>query len=102
MAGFMGQKGTLVVCGNTGAAFADSMYATTCFVGGTIGNLGTDAVASKPTAEEAKMLDDLLAEHFSPAERAKKPEGKDFTRVVAGRKLWNFDKHNWKTWQDAL
>ena len=44
MAGFMGQKGTLVVCGNTGHAFADSMYATTCYVGGTIGGLGTDAV----------------------------------------------------------
>ncbi len=102
MAGFMGQKGTLVVCGNTGAAFADSMYATTCFVGGTIGSLGTDAVAEKPNAEEAKMLDDLLAEHFTAEERATKPAGKDFTRVVAGRKLWNFDKHNWKTWQDAL
>ncbi len=102
MAGFMGQKGTLVVCGNTGAAFADSMYATTCFVGGKIGNLGTDAVVEPLTDEEAKMLDDLFAEHFSPAERAQKPAGKDFTKVVAGRKLWNFDKHNWKAWQDAL
>ncbi len=102
MAGFMGQKGTLVVCGNTGHAFADSMYATTCFVGGTIGNLGTDAVAETVSAEEAAMLDGLLAEHFTPEERAKKPAGSKFTKVVAGRKLWNFDKHNWKQWQDAL
>jgi glutamate synthase domain-containing protein 3 len=102
MAGFMGQKGTLVVCGNTGHAFADSMYATTCYVGGTIGNLGTDAVVEPLSAEEAQHLDRLLAEHLPPAVRAQKPTGKDFTKVVAGRKLWNFDKHNWKTWQDAL
>ena len=102
MAGFMGQKGTMVVCGNTGAAFADSMYATTCYVGGTIGNLGTDAVVESLAPEEAEMLDRLLAEHLPPALRAQKPAGCDFTKVVAGRKLWNFDKHNWKTWQDAL
>jgi glutamate synthase domain-containing protein 3 len=102
MAGFMGQKGTLVVCGNTGHAFADSMYAATCYVGGTIGALGTDAVIEPLSVEEADMLDRLLAEHLPPALRAKKPAGRDFTKVVAGRKLWNFDKHNWKTWQDAL
>jgi methylamine---glutamate N-methyltransferase subunit B len=102
MAGFMGQKGTLVVCGNTGAAFADSMYATTCYVGGAIGNLGTDAVIEPLTTDEAGMLDRLLAEHLPPALRAQKPAGRDFKKVVAGRKLWNFDKHNWKTWQDAL
>jgi glutamate synthase domain-containing protein 3 len=102
MAGFMGQKGTLVVCGNTGQAFADSMYATTCFVGGTIGNLGTDAVVEPTSPDEAAMLDALLAKHFSAEERASKPAGSKFTKVVAGRKLWNFDKHNWKHWQDAL
>jgi glutamate synthase domain-containing protein 3 len=102
MAGFMGQKGTLIVCGNTGHAFADSMYATTCYVGGNIGGLGTDAVVEPLSAEEAEMLDRLLAEHLPPALRAQKPPGRDFTKVVAGRKLWNFDKHNWKTWQDAL
>ena len=102
MAGFMAQKGMLVVCGNTGYAFADSMYATTCYVGGTIGALGTDAVVEPLSAEEAEMLDRLLAEHFPPVLRTQKPAGRDFTKVVAGRKLWNFDKHNWKTWQDAL
>jgi glutamate synthase domain-containing protein 3 len=102
MAGFMGQKGTLVVCGNAGAAFADSMYATTCYVGGTIAALGTDAVVEPLSPQEAAMLDRLLAEHFPPGLRAQKPAGGDFTKVVSGRKLWNFDKHNWKTWQDAL
>jgi glutamate synthase domain-containing protein 3 len=102
MAGFMGQKGTMIVCGNTGAAFADSMYATTCYVGGTVGSLGTDAVVESLSAEEATMLDRTLAEHFPAELRAQKPAGRDFKKVVAGRKLWNFDKHNWKTWQDAL
>ena len=102
MAGFMGQKGTLVVCGNTGAAFADSMYATTCYVGGTVGSLGTDAVIEPLTEEEAAMLDGLLGEHLPVEVRAQKPAGSHFKKVVAGRKLWNFDKHNWKDWQDAL
>jgi methylamine---glutamate N-methyltransferase subunit B len=102
MAGFMGQKGTMVVCGNTGHAFADSMYATVCYVGGSIGQLGTDAVIEPLSPEEAEQLDHLLAQHLPPALRAQKPAGRDFTKVVSGRKLWNFDKHNWKAWQDAL
>ena len=78
------------------------MYATVCYVGGTIGALGTDAVIEPISAEEAAMLDRLLGEHLPPQLRAQKPAGRDFTKVVAGRQLWNFDKHNWKAWQDAL
>jgi methylamine---glutamate N-methyltransferase subunit B len=102
MAGFMGQKGTIVVCGDTGDAFADSMYATVCFVGGRIGGLGTDAVASQPTPEEAAWIDSTLASHLSSEERSDKPGGKHFQKVVAGRKLWNFDKRDWALWQEAL
>ncbi|HYM04422.1 MAG TPA: hypothetical protein VET85_15820 [Stellaceae bacterium] len=102
MAGFMGQKGTIIVCGDAGEAFADSMYETVCFVGGRIAELGNDAVASAPTAEEAAFLDDTLARHFPPEIRKHKPAGRDFTKVAAGRKLWNFDKREWKTWQEAL
>ena len=102
MAGFMGQKGTLVVCGNTGAAFADSMYATTCYVGGTIGGLGTDAVIEPLSEEDVTALDGWLGQHLPAALRSQKPAARDFKKVVAGRKLWNFDKHNWKEWQDAL
>src|SRR5436190_13648903 len=102
MAGFMGQKGTLIVCGDAGEAFADSMYATTCFVGGRIAELGTDAVAGAPTADEAAYLDATLERYLSPAERRSKPAGRDFQKVVAGRKLWNFDKREWKIWQEAL
>jgi glutamate synthase domain-containing protein 3 len=102
MAGFMAQKGTLIVCGDTGEAFADSMYQTVCFVGGKIAELGTDAVIEVPTAEDAEALDSLLAQYLDPEERRNLPPGRDFKKVVAGRKLWNFDKREWKTWQEAL
>lgn len=102
MAGFMAQKGTLIVGGDTGEAFANSMYATVCYVGGNIANLGTDAVVAKPSWEEAKSVDSLLAQYLDPDARKKLPAGGEFKKVVAGRKLWNFDKREWKTWQEAL
>ncbi len=102
MAGFMAQKGTLVVCGDTGEAFADSMYETVCYVGGKIAGLGNDAVIEATTTNDAQTLDSLLAEHLDPAARKKLPAGREFKKVVAGRKLWNFDKRDWKTWQEAL
>lgn len=98
MAGFMGQKGTLVVCGDVGDAFADSMYETICFVGGRIGGLGTDAVVEEPSKEDVAWLDFALAQHLPDSPR----RGKDFKKIVAGRKLWNFDKREWKVWQEAL
>ncbi len=102
MAGFMGQKGTLIVCGDAGEAFADSMYSTVCFVGGRIAELGTDAVLERPTPEDAEFLDATLAKYLPPEVRKNKPEGREFKKVVAGRKLWNFDKREWKLWQEAL
>jgi glutamate synthase domain-containing protein 3 len=98
MAGFMGQKGKLVVCGDAGDAFADSLYETVCFVGGQIAGLGTDAVVDNPSVEEAEWLDATLAQYLPASTR----RGTDFKRVVAGRKLWNFDKREWKVWQEAL
>ncbi len=102
MAGFMAQKGTLIVCGDTGEAFADSMYETVCYVGGRIAELGTDAVVEKPTPKEAEDLDAMLAQRLPSEVRKNKPAGPDFKKVVAGRKLWNFDKREWKLWQEAL
>jgi len=92
----------LVACGSTGEAFADSMYATECFVGGTIGGLGTDAVVESPTAEEVGRIETALACHLGAEERRGRPEPGAFKKVVAGRKLWNFDQREWKVWQEAL
>jgi glutamate synthase domain-containing protein 3 len=98
MAGFMGQKGKLVVCGDAGDAFGDSLYETQCFVGGSIGGLGTDAVIEEPSEEDAEWLDRTLTDYLPGPPR----RGRDFKKVVAGRKLWNFDKAEWKIWQEAL
>lgn len=102
MAGFMAQKGTLIVCGDTGDAFADSMYATVCYVGGKIASLGTDAVLSTMDAEEADSLCRILNAEL-PAELLEQiPPAAEFHKVVSGRKLWNFDKREWRIWQEAL
>ena len=102
MAGFMGQKGSIIVCGDAGDAFADSMYATECFVGGRIAGLGNDAVIQELSAGDIQFLDETLNRYFTPEIRATKPPANDFKKIVAGRKLWNFDKHDRKTWQEAL
>lgn len=102
MAGFMGQKGVIIVCGDTGEAFADSMYETVCFVGGRIAELGTDAVTEQPSEQDAEFIDAMLAQHLALEIRKQKPSGRDFKKVIAGRKLWNFDKREWKVWQEAL
>jgi glutamate synthase domain-containing protein 3 len=95
MAGFMMQKGALVVCGNAGEALADSMYEGIVFVGGTIEALGNDAVVEEPTATDAGALRELLAAYEVPHPRA-------FKKVVAGRKLWNFDRKELAVWKAAL
>jgi len=102
MAGFMAQKGTLIVCGDAGEAFADSMYATVCYVGGKIANLGTDAVIAPMDSAEVEQLEKILSTHLPAALRSAKPSALDFKKVVAGRKLWNFDKREWRIWQEAL
>ncbi|MBI4563443.1 MAG: glutamate synthase [Planctomycetes bacterium] len=96
MAGFMGQKGVLVVCGDAGEAFADSMYETICFVGGRADDLGNDAVVATPTDADVTFLSELMVRH------GVKKHVKEFKKIVSGRKLWNFDKREWKTWSEAL
>lgn len=102
MAGFMAQKGTLIVCGDAGEAFADSMYETVCYVGGKIAGLGTDTVLEIPSPDDARSIDSVLGQFLDPEARKSLPPGSEFKKVVAGRKLWNFDKREWKTWQEAL
>ncbi len=101
MAGFMAQKGILVVCGNAGEAFADSLYATTCFVGGEIKSLGTDAVIEPLSLGDIEHLETCLR-LLPAADRGRVPLADRFRKVVAGRKLWNFDQREWKIWQEAL
>lgn len=102
MAGFMGQKGKIIVCGDTGAAFADSMYETECYVGGTVGDLGNDAVLAELLPEDQAFLETTIRQHLP--EKFDQPQFNvaSFKKIVSGRKLWNFDKGNWKTWREVL
>lgn len=102
MAGFMGQKGTMVVCGDTGDAFADSMYQTTCFVGGRIAGLGNDAMIEEPTGEDISFLEAGLTRHLPEHRRPSGEALRRFKKVVAARKLWNFNKNERAIWREAL
>jgi glutamate synthase domain-containing protein 3 len=95
MAGFMMQKGTLIICGNAGEALADSMYEGVVFIGGKIEALGNDAVVEDATPEENAPIRDLLTTYHLSTPAA-------FRKVVAGRKLWNFDRKDLAIWKAAL
>ncbi len=94
MCGFMAQKGTLIVCGDAGEALADSMYEGVVYVGGAIASLGNDAVVSEPSPQELEALREALRPHEIDARR-------DWKRVAAGRRLWNFDRTE-ALWREAL
>jgi glutamate synthase domain-containing protein 3 len=95
MAGFMMQKGWIIIGGDAGHALADSMYEGVVFVGGRIESLGNDAVVKEPTAEDHIALRELLTKYRVPAPAA-------FRKVVAGRKLWSFDRKELNVWKAAL
>jgi glutamate synthase domain-containing protein 3 len=98
MSGFMAQKGNIIVCGHAGQAFADSMYETVCFVGGRVDDLGNDAVIEALSAEDVVFLEATLSRYFPD----KSKTAGNFKKVVAGRKLWNFEKHERAVWREAL
>ena len=95
MTGFMAQKGTIVILGDADEALADSMYETEVFVAGRIAELGNDAVIHEPTAAERAALSAILSPFGFQAPGSLK-------KVVAGRKLWNFDKKDFELWKQAL
>ena len=89
MTGFMMQKGTVIILG-------DSLYEGRIFISGRIGELGNDAVLEELTGDDEQYLRDMLAPFGYDAARY------DFRKIIAGRKLWNFDKRDFKTWKAAL
>lgn len=95
MTGFMMQKGTIVICGNAGDALGDSLYEGRIFVGGEIAELGNDAVVHEPDADDLLFISDHLS-RFGIAS----PGG--FKKIIAGRRLWNFDKKELDIWKEAL
>ena len=96
MAGFMMQKGVLIVCGDAGPGLADSMYAGTVFLAGVHGELGADAVIEEVVAEDRELLGAAL-DRFKVAAP---PRG--FRKVVSARRLWNFTLSERELWKSAL
>ena len=85
--GFMMQRGRMVICGNAGKNLGDSMYDGTIFVGGRIQSLGVDAVEGEMSDGDRAWLDRKLGSYglldgVSPGQ---------FTKIVAGKQLWNYD-----------
>ncbi|HEX9867247.1 MAG TPA: glutamate synthase, partial [Candidatus Tectomicrobia bacterium] len=95
MTGFMMQKGTIIVCGDAGEALGDSLYAGRIFVGGSIAELGNDAVIQELTPEDHDFLTSTLAQYSITSPTS-------FKKIVAGRRLWRFDKQEFATWREAL
>ncbi|MGK7752605.1 MULTISPECIES: GXGXG motif-containing protein [unclassified Roseovarius] len=87
LSGFMMQRGRMVVCGNAGKNLGDSMYDGTIYVGGEIKSLGVDAVEAELTELDKKWLTRKLTQYGLMPDK-----GVDhFTKIVAGKMLWNYD-----------
>jgi len=85
--GFMMQRGRIIVLGNVGINLGDSMYDGTIFVGGKIGSFGSDAVTSDLTSSDK----DWLKRKLKVAEIDENFDVSKMTKIVAGKKLWNYD-----------
>jgi len=85
--GFMMQRGRIIVLGDVGINLGDSMYDGTIFVGGKIGSFGSDAVTSDLTSSDK----DWLKRKLKVAEIGENFDVSKMTKIVAGKKLWNYD-----------
>lgn len=87
LSGFMMQRGRMVVCGNAGKNLGDSMYDGTIYVGGEIKSCGVDAVEAELTGLDKAWLTRKLKQYGMMPDK-----GVDhFTKIVAGKQLWNYD-----------
>jgi len=85
--GFMMQRGRIVILGDVGPNLGDSLYDGTIFVAGSIKSLGADAVEAELTDLDIAWL----KRKIKVAEIDKKIDYKKITKIVSGKKLWNYD-----------
>ena len=87
LSGFMMQRGRMVVLGDADENLGDSMYDGTIYIGGKIKSLGIDAVPGEMTDLEVQWLTSKLGRYGLVA-----PNGvENLQKIVAGKKLWNYD-----------
>ena len=96
MAGFMMQKGIMIVCGDAADGVADSMYAGTIFLGARHGELGADAVFEDLSPSDRELIGEALERWRIEARPAA------FRKLVAGKRLWNFERSDRELWKSAL
>jgi len=90
------QRGTMIVCGDAADGIGDSMYEGTVYVGGSVHSLGADCIEAEFTDDDRALLTKELEPHGIAA------GGVDWKKLVAGKKLWNFSKHEYDAWRGAL
>ena len=81
------QRGRIIILGDVGINLGDSMYDGTIFVGGEIGSYGSDAVDSELTSSDQEWLKRKL----KVAEIGENFDVSKMKKIVAGKKLWNYD-----------
>jgi glutamate synthase domain-containing protein 3 len=95
MSGFMNQRTRVVVCGDAGPGFGDSMYEGELYCGGRIESLGSDTLVEAPDREELDWLQGLCAAHgLAPAGA--------WQKVRSAGRLWRYDKKEFSVWREAL
>ncbi len=85
--GFMMQRGRMVILGDAGVNLGDSMYDGTIYVGGKVAGLGVDAVEAEMNELDVQWLERKLGLYGLEAPRG----AGNMTKIVAGKKLWNYD-----------
>ena len=85
--GFMMQRGRIIVLGDVGINLGDSMYDGTIFIGGKIGSFGSDAIKAELTSIDKEWLKRKL----KVAEIGENFDVNKIKKIVAGKKLWNYD-----------
>ena len=85
MSAFMAQLGNLVVLGDAGEAFGDSIYEARLFVHGAVAGLGADCIEKEMRPEHVEILAGLLHRAGFDADPA------EFRRYGSARRLYNFD-----------
>jgi methylamine---glutamate N-methyltransferase subunit B len=84
LSAFMGQAGTLVVCGDAGHDLGDSIYEADVFVAGRVASLGADCVEKETTPADIERVAGLLARARIAADAGR------FRRYGSARRLYNF------------
>ena len=81
------QRGRIIILGDVGINLGDSMYDGTLYIGGKIGSFGSDAVESPMTKSDI----DWIERKLKVAEIGQGFDISKMTKVVSGKKLWNYD-----------